>query len=82
MFSQRLLLWQLNISNVMSDLIRHPGQFWIPAGALPSKLLVGGGNDGFDIYCRRSNNKGIIILTYVIMWGIIAINTNSIVRLL
>jgi len=28
-----LLLRQLNISNVMPDLIRHPGQFWIPAFA-------------------------------------------------
>jgi len=25
-----LLLRQLNISTVMPDLIRHPGQFWIP----------------------------------------------------
>jgi len=28
-----LLLRQLNMSNVMPDLIRHPGQFWIPAFA-------------------------------------------------
>jgi len=28
-----LLLWQLNMSNVMPDLIRHPGQLWIPAFA-------------------------------------------------
>jgi len=29
----KLLLRQLNISNVMPDLIRHPVQFWIPAFA-------------------------------------------------
>jgi len=29
----KLLLWQLNMSDVMPDLIRHPDQLWIPAFA-------------------------------------------------
>jgi len=42
-----LLLWQLNISNVMPDLIRHPDQSWIPAFVGMTAL----------IYCCRSNNS-------------------------
>jgi hypothetical protein len=48
------ITWQLNISNVIPDLIRHPVRFWIPTFAgmtALTYLMAFTGEYGKYIYC-------------------------------